>query len=97
MLCVLHKKNWLCEKTGSRKGLSTDNICRALQKWCLLFISKETMTDTKTTITLFIEQILSYKTLFFNRVTTTSYALSQLMKERLYATLIKTCMDMWNI
>ena len=96
MLCVLHKKNWLCEKTGSRKGLSTDNICRALQKWCLLFISKETMTDTKTTITLFIEQILSYKTLFFNTVTTVSYAFSPVMNKRLHANLVKICMDVWN-
>jgi len=38
-----------------------------------------------------IEQILSYKTLFFNIVTTNGYALSPAMNKSLHATLIKFC------
>jgi len=38
-----------------------------------------------------IEQILSYKTLFFNIVITTSYAFSLVMNKSLHATLVKIC------
>jgi hypothetical protein len=38
-----------------------------------------------------IEQILSYKTLFFNIVTTISYALLPVMNKSLRATLVKIC------
>ena len=47
-------------------------------------------TYIKSTITL-TEQILSYKTLFFNIATTISYALSPVMKKSLHATLITIC------
>ena len=47
----------------------------------------ETTTDTKSTITLLIEKILSYKTLFFNIVTTIGYALSPAMNKSLHAAL----------
>jgi len=53
-------------------------------------------TDTKSTITLF-EQILSYKTLFFNIVTTTGYAFSPAMNKSLHAALIKICMVIQNM
>jgi hypothetical protein len=38
-----------------------------------------------------IEQILSYKTLFFDIVTTTGYALSPAMNKSLHAALVKIC------
>ena len=47
--------------------------------------------DTKSTITLLIEQIFSYKTLFFYIVTTTGYALSPAMNKSLHAALVKIC------
>ena len=47
-------------------------------------------TYIKSTITL-TEQILSYKTLFFNIVTTISYAFSPEMNNSMHAALTKTC------
>jgi hypothetical protein len=38
-----------------------------------------------------IEQILSYKTLFFDLVTTIGYALSPAMNKSLHAALVKIC------
>ena len=52
----------------------------------------ETATKTKSTLCL-IEQILSYKTVFFNIVTTISYVFSPVMNFRLHAMLIKTCIS----
>jgi len=51
----------------------------------------ETTIDTKVTIALLIEQILSYKTLFFDVVTTIGYALSLTMNKNLHASLVKIC------
>ena len=48
----------------------------------------ETTTNIKSTITP-IEQILSYKTLFVNIVTTISYAFSLAMSKSLHSTLVK--------
>jgi hypothetical protein len=48
----------------------------------------ETTVDTRSTITL-IEQILDYRTLFSDIVTTTDYALSLAMNKSLHATLVK--------
>ena len=39
------------------------------------------------------EQMLRYKTLFFNTVTTISYAFSPMMKKSLHATRIKRCIS----
>ena len=50
----------------------------------------ETTTDTKNTNCL-IEQILSYKTLFFNIVTTIRYTFSQSMDKSLHAKFLKIC------
>jgi len=45
---------------------------KLIQKKCLLFISMKTTEDPKGTINLLIEQILRYKTLFYNTDTTMS-------------------------
>ena len=62
-----------------------------LQKWRLLFISMETTTTTRSTITLFDWAVLSYKVLFFNTVTTISYAFSSRRNKNLRAALVKIC------
>ena len=51
----------------------------------------ETTIDTKSTVTLFDEQMLSYKTLFFDIVTTIGYALSPAMNKSLLDALLKIC------
>jgi len=51
------------------------------------------MTDTKSTVTLLVEQILSYKTLFFNIVTIISCVFSPEMTKSLHATFINVCME----
>jgi len=51
----------------------------------------ETTAYTKNPVTLFDTAVLSYKTLFFNIVTTSSCAFSLLMNESLHATLVKIC------
>jgi len=38
-----------------------------------------------------MEQIFTYKTLFFNLITTTSYAFLPVMNKSLHATLVKIC------
>jgi hypothetical protein len=48
----------------------------------------ETTIDTNSTITLLIEQIVIYKTLFFNVVTHNVYALSPAMNNSLHAALV---------
>ena len=51
-------------------------------------ISMETTTDTKSKITLF-EHTVSYKTLFFNIITTITYAFLPALNKNLHAALIK--------
>ena len=51
----------------------------------------ETTTDTQSKITLFIEKILSYKTLFLDIVATIGYALSPAVSKNLQAALVKIC------
>ena len=57
----------------------------------LLFISMETTTDIKIAITLFDRQIPSYKTLFFNTVTTINCAFLPAMNKSLHDALAKIC------
>ena len=62
----------------------------------------ETTTDTQSTIMLLLLEILTektlrYKTLFFNVVTTISYAFLPLVNKSLHATLVKVCMAVWNM
>ena len=47
---------------------------------------------TKSTVTV-IEQTLSYRTLFFNIVTTISYVFSTVMNKSLYAVITEICMN----
>lgn len=43
------------------------------------------------------EQILSYRTLFFNSTTINSYKFSTEMKKSLYPTLVNIYMAIWNV
>ena len=72
-------------------------LCRLLWKECLLFISMETATNTKSTIMLQTEQISSYKTLFSNVVTTISYSFSLVINTSLHVTLTEVCMAVQNV
>ena len=56
-----------------------------------LIVSIETTTDTKSTVTLSDREILSYKILFFNTVTTISWASLPAMNKSLHAALRKIC------
>lgn len=63
-------------------------VCRFL--WKCLFISTESASDKKSSITYLMEQTLSYKTFFFNVVTVTiNYVFSPLMNNSLHAVLIR--------
>jgi len=66
-------------------------VCSLLWKKFLLFISIETTTDIKSTKHYLVEQIPSYKTLFFNIVTTISYAFLSAVNKSLNTALIKIC------
>ena len=51
----------------------------------------ETTIDTKSTITLLIEQIPNNETLFFDIATVIGYALSPAMNKSLHAAFVKIC------